>query len=58
MNPWLSADMVQLRRKRGSPQRAAQQHLACLQLVFAPFARGDFGDDLLRQHVERALGCE
>ena len=29
MKQWLSVDMVQLRRKRGSPQRA-QQHLTCL----------------------------
>ena len=26
------------------------------QLVLAPFARADLGDDLLRQHVERLLG--
>ena len=26
------------------------------ELVFAVFARGDFGDDLLREHVERMLG--
>ena len=30
----------------------------CEQLVFGPFARGDFGDDLLREHVERLRpGC-
>ncbi len=32
---------------------AAQQRE---QLVFAPFLRGDLGDDLLRQHVERLVG--
>ena len=33
--------------------RAAHQRE---QLVLAVFARGDFGDDLLREHVERMLG--
>ena len=40
-------------RKRAVRPGAAHQRV---QLVLAPLARGDLGDDLLRQHVERPLG--
>ena len=39
----------QLAVRRGAPHQREQ-------FVVAPLACGDFGDDLLRQHVERAIG--